>query len=680
MTHARLMDGLRALAALLWVLVAAVPALAQQIGGQNIRVALVADGKPVPGETWTVALHFTPTSAEWHGYWSNPGDAGAGMALDWTLPDGWRAGEPLYPVPQTLTIADLMNHVFEGDYAVLVPIEIPADTTASGPFALDLDYLACTDQICVPERARLSLDPAAATADARFTAWRAALAPPLDLPGRWEIAGQTLRLGIPLPASLAVSNPHVFIATRELVNYAAPQQFSRNGNWLVAEIPLAEGADTRGPVDGILALGDKAGFRFAAKAGEVPPAGSPLAGSEAAMPALWLALGGALLGGLILNVMPCVFPILSIKAMALARAGGEERQARRDALAYTAGVVVACLALGGVMLALRAGGEQVGWAFQLQQPGVVVALLVLSVAIAANFLGLFEVPSLAIAGRGGSGGGSFLTGLLAAFVATPCTGPFMAAALGAALLLPAPQALALFAVLGLGLALPFLLLGFIPALRGLIPRPGPWMVTFRRWMAVPMALTALALAWLAWRLGGGAYAAGAILLAALFTLLLYMVWGANRAGSGFRTAALASLATGMLALLIALQQFYAPAAARDAGLLDARPFSEAALADARAEGRPVFVYFTADWCLTCKVNEGAAIERETTRAAFEKAGARVLVGDWTRRDEAITRFLTAQGAAGVPLYLWYPAGAQAPRQLPQVLTPALLAGLANGSA
>lgn len=680
MTHARLMDGLRALAALLWVLVAAVPALAQQIGGENIRVALVADGKPVPGETWTVALHFTPTSAEWHGYWSNPGDAGAGMALDWTLPDGWRDGEPLYPVPQTLTIADLMNHVFEGDYAVLVPIEIPADTTASGPIALDLDYLACTDQICVPERARLSIDPAAATADARFTAWRAALAPPLDLPGRWEIAGQTLRLGIPLPASLAVSNPHVFIATRELVNYAAPQRFSRNGNWLVAEIPLAEGADTRGPVDGILALGDKAGFRFAAKAGEVPPSGSPLGGSEAAMPALWLALGGALLGGLILNVMPCVFPILSIKAMALARAGGEERQARRDALAYTAGVVVACLALGGVMLALRAGGEQVGWAFQLQQPGVVVALLVLSVAIAANFLGLFEVPSLAIAGRGGSGGGSFLTGLLAAFVATPCTGPFMAAALGAALLLPAPQALALFAVLGLGLALPFLLLGFIPALRGLIPRPGPWMVTFRRWMAVPMALTALALAWLAWRLGGGAYAAGAILLAALFTLLLYMVWGANRAGSGFRTAALASLATGMLALLIALQQFYAPAAARDAGLLDARPFSEAALADARAEGRPVFVYFTADWCLTCKVNEGAAIERETTRAAFEKAGARVLVGDWTRRDEAITRFLTAQGAAGVPLYLWYPAGAQAPRQLPQVLTPALLAGLANGSA
>lgn len=680
MTHARLIDGLRALAALLVALLASLPVQAQQIGGQNIRVALVADGKPVPGKTWTVSLHFTPKSEEWHGYWSNPGDAGAGMRLNWTLPDGWRAGEPLYPVPTTLTIADLMNHVFEGDYAVLVPIEVPEGAIASGPVALDVDYLACTDQICVPERAQLTLDPTAAIPDQRFDGWRAALAPLLDRPVKWETVGQTLRLGIPLPASLAIKDPHVFLATRELVNYAAPQRFSRSGDWLVAEIPLVDGAVTTNPVEGILALGDKTGFRFKGEPGAVPASGEPLGNAKETAPVLWLALVGALLGGLILNVMPCVFPILSIKAMALARAGGEERQARREALAYTAGVVIACLALGAVMLALRASGEQVGWAFQLQQPGVVVALLVLAVAITANFIGLFEVPSLAIAGKGGSGGGSFLTGLLAAFVATPCTGPFMAAALGAALLLPAPEALALFAALGLGLALPFLLLGFIPALRRLIPRPGPWMVTFRRWMALPMALTALALAWLAWRLGGPAYAAGAIGLAVIFAALLHMLWGSNRSGSGRRTAALASLATATFALLIFFPQFYAPAAARDAGLLDSRPFSEKALGEARASGKPVFVYFTADWCLTCKVNEGAAIERETTREAFEKAGVTVLVGDWTRRDEEITRFLTAQGVAGVPLYLWYPAGPDAPRQLPQVLTPELLAELANGSA
>jgi thiol:disulfide interchange protein len=379
-----------------------------------------------------------------------------------------------------------------------------------------------------------------------------------------------------------------------------------------------------------------------------------------------------------------VFPILSLTALALARAGGEEKQARRDALAYTAGVIAACLVLGAVMLGLRAGGEQVGWAFQLQEPGVVVALLVLSVAITASFLGAFELPSLRLAGGGSSGGGSFLTGLLAAFVATPCTGPFMAAALGAALLLPAAQALLLFATLGLGLALPFLLLGFVPALREKLPRPGRWMVTFRRWMALPMGLTALALAWLAWRLGGTNYMLAALALAVVVTALLGILWGARGFGKAGRAASLTALATATIALVIVLPGFQAASAASaaraESGVLDAKPFREAALAEARAAGRPVFVWFTADWCLTCKVNERAAIERNSTRAAFEKAGVVVLRGDWTRRDEAITRFLTAQGAAGVPLYLWYPPGSGAPRQLPQVLTPGLLAGLANGNA
>ena len=355
--------------------------------------------------------------------------------------------------------------------------------------------------------------------------------------------------------------------------------------------------------------------------------------------------------------------------------------------------MIASLALGAAMLALRAGGEQVGWAFQLQEPGVVAALLVLAAAITASFLGAFELPSPRFAGgggggggSGGGGGGSFLTGLLAAFVATPCTGPFMAAALGAALLLPAAQALLLFAALGLGLALPFLLIGFVPALRERLPRPGPWMASFRRWMALPMGLTALALAWLTWRLGGTGYLLAALALAGLVTALLALLWGARGLGRAGRAAGLAALTAGGAALAIALPGFReAPTARAEPGLLDAKPFSEAALAEARARGKPVFVWFTADWCLTCKVNEGAAIERASTRDAFQRAGVAVLRGDWTRRDEAITRFLTARGAAGVPLYLWYPAaqGAEAkspPRQLPQVLTPGLLAELARGSA
>lgn len=683
MTHARLTTILQALLALVALALSA-PAQAQQAAGTNIRAALVADGPPVAGRTWTVALHFTPKSSEWHGYWKNPGDAGVGMTLKWRLPAGWQAGEPLYPVPKTLTISGLMNHVFEGEYAVLVPISMRSGAAVANvaPIELDAAYLACTDRICVPERARLTLDPAAAAKDARFDRWRAALAPLLDRPVRYEIAGQMLRLAIPLPASMDVVEPHVFIETRDLVNYAAVQRFARNGDTLVAEIPLAETVVPPSRIGGILALGEGNGIRFNGAEGPVPATGVPIKASAAApMPQLWLALLGALLGGLLLNIMPCVFPILSLKALALARAGGDEQQARRDALAYAAGVVVACLALGAAMLALRAGGEQVGWAFQLQEPGVVVALLVLAVAITASFLGLFELPSLAIAGRGSGSGGSFLTGLLAAFVATPCTGPFMAAALGAALLLPAAEALLLFAALGLGLALPFLLLGFVPALRRRLPRPGPWMASFRRWMALPMGVTALALAWLAWRVGGANYLLAALALAIAVTALLVLTWGARGVRKAGRAAGMVALAAVSVALVIVLPGFQVAGGARaEAGLLEAEPFSEAALARARAEGRPVFVWFTADWCLTCKVNEGAAIEREATRDAFDKAGVVVLRGDWTRRDEPITRFLTAQGTAGVPLYLWYPAGSARAEQLPQVLTPGLLAQLARGSA
>lgn len=667
---------------LLWLAFAAwAPAQAQPVGGNNIRVALVADGPPVPGKTWTLALHFVPKSPEWHGYWKNPGDAGAGMVMKWTLPDGWTAGEPLYPVPKTLLISDLMNHVFEGEYAVLVPVEVPAGAAAGNvaPIKLDLDYLACTDAICVPERAQLSLDPSRAVNDPRFDRWRAAIAPPLDQAVRYDVVDKRLRLAIPLPRTLAVRNPHVFIETRDLVNSAAVQTFSVAGDVLIAELDIAEGAQPDAAVSGILAFGDGNGFHFRGERGEVPNNGAPLEPVDERLPVLWLALLGAFAGGLLLNIMPCVFPILSLKAMALARAGGEERKARRDGIAYAAGVVIACLALGGVMLGLRSSGEQVGWAFQLQEPTVVVALLALAIAITANFLGAFEVPSLAVSGKG-SGGGSFLTGLLAAFVATPCTGPFMAAAMGAALLLPWQQALLLFGALGLGLAFPFLLLGFVPPLRRLIPRPGPWMVRFQRLMAIPMGLTALALVWLCWRLGGAAFAGAAVILGLLVTGLFIALWGRRSGNATRRTVSAAGLAAAAFALVLVLPGLLAaPARDGEAGMLDAQPFNETALAEARASGKPVFVYFTADWCLTCKVNEGAAIERAATRDAFRKADVTVLVGDWTRRDEKITRFLTAQGAVGVPLYLWYPAGEEPPRQLPQVLTPALLAGLANGT-
>lgn len=669
---------LKALIALL-ALALALPSSAQltvpATGTRHLAAELIADGPPVPGETLTLAIKFTPDPG-WHGYWANPGDAGYGMRLEWDLPEDWQAGEPLYPVPQKLLIAGLMNHVYEGEYAVLVPVEVPETAAVANPVPIEVkgDWLVCTNEICVPESATLTLRLGQGMGgDPRFDQWQAAVPPLLDSPARFELTADKLRVAIPLPASLELRDPHVFLRTEQLVDYAAAQTFRRQGDLLVAEIPREGLAESVDAVTGILKLDDQGnGVTFEAAAGEVPTGGTLVAGGgAAALAPLWALLGGALLGGLILNLMPCVFPILSLKAMTLARAGESEADARREGVAYTAGVVLACLALGALLLALRAGGSEIGWAFQLQEPGVVVALLVLAVAITANFAGLYELPALSIT-RSGGRANAFSTGLLAAFVATPCTGPFMAAALGAALLLPWWQALGLFATLGLGLALPFLLLGFVPPLRKMLPRPGPWMNTFRRVLAVPMGLTALALLWLAWRLGGEWFALAALALAIVVVVLL-TAWQRGRRFTGFAMLALGAAAVAVLPLA------HTPrASTSEESLLAAVPFSEAALAEARASGKPVFVWFTADWCLTCKVNEGVAIEREATRDAFEKAGVIAMVGDWTRRDPEITRFLTDHGAAGVPLYLWYAPG-QEGEILPQVLTPDSLVELATRS-
>ena len=654
-------------------------AAAQPVANTHIAAGLVAEGPTAPGGTAVLALTMRPAQG-WHGYWQNPGDAGFGMKLDWTLPAGAEAGAALYPVPRTLVIAGLMNHVYEEAYAVLVPLRLPVGATPGSRLDVKLkaEWLACTDQVCVPERAELATvvtvaaPGAPAAHDPRFDAWRARLPAPLGSPARFAVDGKVLRLGIPLPRTVALEQPHLFPAEDGVLAYAAPQDFRRQGDLLVVTLQRRDGAAAPAGLNAVLRLnraGD--GLSLSAQPGPVAAGGEPVADATGAMaggaPAnLALLVLAALAGGLLLNVMPCVFPILSLKALSLARAGESPAQARREGLAYTAGVVLACTALGALLLALRAGGSELGWAFQLQEPGVVVALLLLAVTITANLAGLFEfaVPGFA---AGGSPQGAFATGLLAAFVATPCTGPFMAAAMGAALLLPVASALLLFVALGLGLALPFLLIACVPPLRRALPRPGRWMNTFRHAMAVPMGLTALALGWLAWRLGGTAFAALATAAAGLVLVLLVLAGRYQRRGLPALRPALGGLALAAVAALGLPALASPPPLAAPGGVLPAEPFSAAALAKARGQGRPVFAWFTADWCLTCKINERVAIEREETRAAFARAGVVVLRGDWTRRDPAITRYLTERGAAGVPLYVWYPAGGGEPQALPQLL-------------
>ncbi len=649
----------------------------------NLAASLIADGEARAGSTFHVAIRFEPVSDEWHGYWRNPGDAGYGMELEWALPPGWTVGEPLYPVPRRLLIGGLMNHVYEGDYAVLVPVTVPRETADAGnarggadraTIGLIAQWLACTDAICVPEQARLqtSVTLGGMNRNASFGEWLAAIPPVLDKGARFAVAGDVLRLAIPLPASAPLTEPHVYVGERDIVRYAAMQTFTRKGDWLIATIPLAPGAQSNAAVSGILAFEDGRGVRFSATAGAVPGDGVPIEAGSENTPDLALLILAALAGGLILNIMPCVFPILSLKALSLARAGTDEAQARREGVAYTAGVVLACVALGVLMLALRAGGEQIGWAFQLQEPWVVVALLLLAAIITANLAGLFELPAIAPTRRGGPAG-AFATGLLAAVVATPCTGPFMAAALGAALLLPTGPALLLFASLGLGLALPFLAIGLIPALRRRLPRPGAWMERFRRLLAIPMGLTALALVWLTGQLGGRTFATIALVMVAGVVAGLW-VTGKLQHNGRMAWPAFGLVAVPFLVLGgIALPNTFDAAHGTDArSILSPMPYSAHTLSQAQARARrderPVFLWFTADWCVTCKVNESVAIEREATRAAFADAGVIAIRGDWTRRDADITRYLAQQGVAGIPLYVWYDTDGRK-TVLPQVLAP-----------
>lgn len=678
------------LAMLALALLALSPAAAKptQITPTQITPKLIAESPtPAPGAATALALSMTPEPG-WHGYWVNGGDAGNyGFKVDWTLPDGVSITPFRFPVPEALTLFGLMNHAYEDPYALLADIRVDRGVAPGTDLTLVglATWLACSDTVCIPEEGVVSVKLTAGDGNIpvasrrAFDEWRAALPQPLDRAGHWERRGDTLRVEIPLPATTALGAPHLFLESKELIDYAAPQAFSRNGDWVVIETRTKGKA--AGPAKALLKLSDGRGLSVDLDPAAVRPAGEAIAmpGAIDAM-LFWTALGGAILGGLILNLMPCVFPILSLKALSLARSGGDARTAKIEALAYTAGAVLVCLALGGALLALRSAGEQVGWAFQLQHPLSVFILFLLAVAITLNLLGTYELPSFGggqkLAGKSGAAGG-FWTGALAAFVATPCSGPLLGAALGATLVLPAWAALPIFGGLGLGLALPFLAIGFVPALRNRLPKPGPWMATFRKWMALPMGLTALALAWLLWRQAGDAgwWAAAKAIVFSMIALQAFGRWQKERRW-------------GWVVVLVAFAAIYISgsnavrlaksSAAVGGPVSEGQAFSSASLAKARATGKPVFVNFTADWCLSCKANEAGAINREVVQTAFDKAGVVTLVGDWTNGDPVITRTLAEHGRNSVPLYLWYAPGAAEPEILPQILTPGLLTDKADG--
>ncbi len=656
------------LIALIW----ATPALAQlpPPSVNAIQPEIVAETAATLGRPLDLAI-VMHTRPGWHGYWLNPGDAGLPMRATWTLPAGASVGPLRYPVPTRLIVAGLMNYVYERDHAILVRLMLPQNATGSIPVRARLEWLACTDKVCVPERGEVGVDiPIASPAipDPRFDQWRRLLPRPLASPAHFARVGDRLEVALALPASVTLGEPYVFPVTDGAIDYAAPQGFRRDGDTLIASL-TAKGA-APATLTGVLTLGDGRGLSFTAMPGAVPSGGREI--GDRGGSAILLAVLGALAGGILLNLMPCVFPILALKALHLARSGGDQASARRDALGYAAGAVVGTGLLGATLLAIRAGGSAAGWAFQLQDPRAIVVLLLLAGAITLNLLRAFELP---VIGGTTRPTGSFGTGALAAFVATPCAGPFLGAALGTALLLPVAGSVLVFAALGLGLALPFVVIAFIPALRRRLPRPGPWMARLQRFLAIPMAATVAACLWLLWRQAGlGALAIGLIAVAVL-VLLLVWVGRRQRRGEANGWIALAG-ALLLTAAAVLLMPHRAATSTRTAP--GTAPWSEAAVAQGLAAGHPIFVDFTADWCLSCKVNEAAAIDRAEVRAAFKQAGVRTFVADWTNGDPAITRFLDRRGRAGVPLYLWYRPGRAEPEELPQILTPGMLTERASG--
>jgi thiol:disulfide interchange protein/DsbC/DsbD-like thiol-disulfide interchange protein len=662
------------------LLLAAVPAFARD--GPKVHARLVAEDKAVaPGGAITVALE-EKIAPGWHTYWKNPGDAGAPTEIQWTLPPGWKADAIQWPRPKRLPVGPLMDYGYEGTPWLLTKLTAPADASSTVMIKAAVSWLVC-QQICVPEDATLTLTVPVGRQEAEpavakdFAAARALLPAPSPWKMTYSIGsggalGEHLDLYAAAP-SLVAAHPRsadFFPARAGLIKNAAPQTVGFAKDGLV--LRLAPGTKVSGLLEGLLVLtstdGSIQALEVAAPSGPVPAAQFDAAPTDSGELTLGLAMLFALIGGLILNVMPCVLPILAMKALSLVDQGAN---GRNESFAYAAGAILSFAALGLAIVALQAGGESIGWGFQLQSPIAVAGFALLVFAVGLNLSGLFEVGSITagegLASRSGLPG-AFFTGVLAVAVAAPCTAPFMAAALGFALSQSALSALAVFVALGVGFSLPFLLFGIWPRALAFIPKPGLWMLTFKQFLAFPMYAAA---AWLVWVLSLQAGPSGvALILAAMIALALAAwLWSATRnmASRGRVIGAVLALIVlgGGLYGITLLRAVAAPVAqSSKAG----EAYSADKLASLRASNRPVFIDATAAWCITCLVNEEAVLSRDSVKSAFAARNVAYLVADWTNRDPQVTALLKDNGRSGVPLYLYYAPGAKAPIILPQILT------------
>jgi thiol:disulfide interchange protein DsbD len=676
-----------------------------------------------PGQPFWAGLRMK-MDEHWHTYWRNPADSGLPTEIHWTLPDGFRSGEINWPYPQKIVLDILASYGYEGETMLLVEITPPADlepggTVDIGAFA---SWLVCAD-ICLPGESGyqvtlpVSEDPPGI--DERwtdlFTRIREDL--PVQVPG-WAVEAAISDSTVALHASPpdwyhgSLSNIEFYPYNEDLIDYVSPQRLEKTETGYLLTMRRS-GFYTGRPdeitgvlvsADGWRGAGSERALDVKAVYADLLPAavaligpvgtgglaaGSGIADSGDLVSGLWQALLFALIGGMILNLMPCVLPVLSIKVLGfIHQAGDDPAKARLHGMVFTAGVLLSFLALASVLIALRAGGEQLGWGFQLQSPAFLVVLSVIIFMFGLSLFGVFEIGTslVGIGGKmdtGGGIGGSFLSGVLATVVATPCTAPFMGVALGYALTQSAAESLAIFGFLGLGMALPYLTLSSVPALLKYVPKPGVWMESFKQFMGFLMMATVV---WLLWVLNLQTDPN----LVALVMILLVMValgswilgrWGSNAAGSRSRMTARAASAVIIIASMIAvLSQVPAPAkaertaaAASDSAGMKWEPFSRQLVQDLRTSGKAVFVDFTAAWCLSCQVNKRVALSDSRVVEQFETLGVVPVQADWTSRDPEITRALAEFGRNSVPLYVLYTGGPDAePEILPELLTPGLV--------
>lgn len=658
-----------------------------------------------PGDNFLGALKFELAEG-WHIYWRNPGDSGLPPEAMWTETPGVTFGEFRFPVPHAIPLATLMNYGYEDEVVLLFPIQIAGDakTGAEVPIAGRIDYLICAD-ICIPESVSLSTALKIASspeADATGGAIIAETLPHIPVAMTGKATVERTAKGFRISAvdtGVAGAVPDAkeirFFPDGPEVAHPAKQTVKTGPEGVSIEIVASDFAKEGDQnINGIIAITDDKGF---ARGWEVQAAPGPLpvgvdaktfinaeAGAGAAtnaaaappmgLPEILITLGLAFIGGLVLNLMPCVLPVLTIKAAGLVHTAHNPKESRAHGVAYLAGVVVCFAAIGAILLALRAAGEQAGLGFQLQYPPVTAFFALVMFAVGLNLLGVFEMGGSlmgvgsGLAERGGTSG-AFFTGLLAAFVGAPCVGPFMAPAFATALSQPAPIVMAVFIVVGIGLAAPFVLLSFTPAFAKVLPKPGRWMETFRQVLAFPMFITVL---WLLWVLAGQSDAEGVIAVLAGAILLGFGIWLAKKIGQGGVGRAIAGL--------VIIAAFVAPAAwtvwakqeaEASTATIAANAWSPEKVAELQSEGRVIFIDFTARWCVTCQFNKGAMHDPAVAKT-FEELNVAFLEADWTKKDKVIADELAKHGAAGVPLYLVYPASGGAPQKLEQILTPGMI--------